>query len=122
MKLEIKRNKLCKEYYFEEGCYISEISNDNGDEDVSIAQVRVEPGMSTEWHRLTGVSERYLIISGQGRVEVEDIEPADLSKGDVVRIPGGKVQRITNTGETDLIFYAICSPRFVKACYKSESN
>ncbi|HMS81746.1 MAG TPA: hypothetical protein PKC20_19920 [Burkholderiaceae bacterium] len=28
-------------------------------------------------------------------------------------------QRIANTGETDLLFLAICTPRFEPGCYES---
>jgi oxalate decarboxylase/phosphoglucose isomerase-like protein (cupin superfamily) len=36
----------------------------------------------------------------------------------VVIIPAGCRQRITNTGPNDLIFLALCSPRFDAACYQ----
>jgi len=42
-----------------------------------------------------------------------------VGAGDVVRIPANTPQRITNTGATDLIFYAICSPRFQAKCYQA---
>ena len=32
------------EYYFEEGCYITEISNSTDDPKLSIVRARVEPG------------------------------------------------------------------------------
>ncbi len=117
MHCKILNCDINKEFETSERCHILEISNDPDDDAVSIARARVEPGVTTAWHKLTGTIERYIIISGTGCVEVGDLEPTDVSAGDVVRIPADTRQRITNTGEEDLIFYAICSPRFVPECY-----
>ncbi|MEM1262161.1 MAG: cupin domain-containing protein [Pseudomonadota bacterium] len=105
------------EYETEERCAIVEVANDVGDADVSIARARVRPGVTTAWHKLDGIDERYLIVAGTGRVEVGDSIVEDVRPGDVVRISADERQRITNTGSNDLLFYAICSPRFDAACY-----
>lgn len=86
-----------------------------------MAKARVEPGVSTTLHYLHAVDERYLIISGQGVVEIEGLAPGEVSAGDVVLIPSNKQQRITNTGTRDLIFYCICTPRFKPVCYREVS-
>ena len=62
------------EYFFEEGCFIAERWNSTADTDVSVARVRVEPGVTTRWHRLRDATERYLILEGRGRVEVNTVE------------------------------------------------
>lgn len=36
----------------------------------------------------------------------------------MVLIPPETPQRITNIGNVDLIFLAICTPRFIPACYQ----
>jgi mannose-6-phosphate isomerase-like protein (cupin superfamily) len=99
------------EYWFREGCYITEWSNSDADPDVSIARARVEPGQTTRWHRLDAITERYVILEGLGRAEV-DGQARDVQAGDVVVIAPGLAQRITNTGNNDLIFLAICTSRF----------
>ena len=71
------------------------------------------------WHRLRGTVERYVILEGRGRVEAGDLPAADVGPGDVVVIPPMCRQRIANDGDGDLVFLAICSPRFVPACYES---
>ena len=106
------------EYYSDELCYINELSNSALDTEVSIARARVAPGITTRWHRLQGTTERYCILEGRAMVEVGDQEPQQLSPGDVVLIPPQCPQRITNTGDTDLVFLAICSPRFEQGCYQ----
>jgi len=106
------------EFYIDEGCHIIELSNSSQDTEVSIAQARVEPGVTTRWHRLTETVERYVIISGTGVVEVGELAPTEVNPGDVVLIPALCQQRIWNTGDQDLVFLAICSPRFSTAVYE----
>lgn len=106
-----------REYFFDEGCFINELSNSADDAAVSIAQARVAVGNTTRWHRLRDTTERYVILSGSGRVEVGDQVQA-VQVGDVVIIPPLCRQRIANTGNTDLVFLAICSPRFRPDCYE----
>lgn len=112
MKADIINPDLDSEFYTSERCYIVELSNSEDDPDVSIARVRVEPGVTTQWHSLKKPFERYYILDGQGRVEIGEIPPQDVVPGSVVLIPPMCRQRITNTGTGDLLFLAICSPRF----------
>jgi len=119
MKPSIKKCDPAAEYYFAEGCYITEVSNSTDDLQLSIARARVEPGKTTRWHYLLGLTERYVILEGSGMVEVGDLEPQQVTAGDVVIIPPGERQRITNSGEDDLVFLAICSPRFEESQYVS---
>ena len=117
MRSEVKQGDASLEYETDERCHIIEVANDSGDEQLSIARARVDAGVTTAWHRLDGISERYIIVSGKGLVEVEDIEATRVEPGDVVRIPAGKAQRIANTGDEQLIFYAVCVPPFSEQAY-----
>ncbi len=107
-----------QEYYFKEGCFILEHLNTADDPQVSIARARVLQGQRTRWHKLNGLVERYLIMQGTGRVGVGKSEVL-VGEGDVVVIPEGVAQRIENLGEQDLVFLAICSPRFTPECYEA---
>jgi mannose-6-phosphate isomerase-like protein (cupin superfamily) len=122
MREKIIYSQSTQEYWFEEGCYIQEIGNTEEDPQVSIARARVRPGGHTCWHRLEGVSERYLVTEGRGTVEIGELPPATVSTGDLVVVPPGVRQRIRNDGSGDLVFYAICTPRFVTGCYRSLEN
>lgn len=108
---------ILTEYWFQEGCYITEIWNTPGDPAVSIARARVAAGGRTRWHKLWATTERYLIIDGAGRVEVGDEPARVVGPGDVVNIPPETRQRIANVGEGDLVFLAICTPRFESRNY-----
>jgi mannose-6-phosphate isomerase-like protein (cupin superfamily) len=110
------------EYYTDERCDILELSNSPDDPDASIARARVAPGVTTRWHRLKGTIERYVILEGEGSVEVGDEAPAQVGPGDVVVIPAMVRQRITNLGKTDLLFLAVCTPRFRQECYEDVEN
>lgn len=116
-KQGLLRGRNIAEFSTEERCSIVELSNDPRDPAVSIAQARVAPGVCTQWHRLEGIVERYLIVSGRGEVEVGDQDAAHVGPQDVVWIPAGVRQRIRNIGSDDLIFLAICTPRFVPSAY-----
>ena len=105
------------EYFFEEGCHILELSNSPDDPAVSIARTRVEPGVTTRLHRLDGTTERYVMLEGRGAVRVGDLPPRGVGPGDVVIIPQGCPQQITNTGSADLVFLAVCTPRFRREAY-----
>ena len=118
MKETIKQQNLKEDFYTPERCYITELSNTPDDPDVSIARARVESGVTTRWHRLKGTYERYFIISGIGLVEIGKLPPQEVTAGDVVLIPPMCRQRITNIGSDDLIFLAICTPRFSQDIYE----
>ena len=118
MEEHIKYLNLNAEFYTQEGCYITEVSNSPDDPGLSIARARVEPGVTTKWHCLNGIMERYYIIQGEEIVEVGELPPQGVNAGDVVLIPPQCRQRITNSGTSDLIFLAICTPRFCNDAYE----
>ena len=117
MESRIVKADSLKEFAIPEGCFISELCNEPDDTSVSIALARVKAGTKTQSHYLEGTEERYLIVAGKGRVEVDDIPPAEVEAGDLVVIPAGKNQSIENIGNTDLLFYCICTPPFNPNCY-----
>ena len=107
-----------REYFFDEGCFINELANAPTDNAASIARARVAPGQTTRWHRLRNTVERYVILSGCGQVEVGDLPAQTVMAGACVVIPPACRQRITNTGNDDLVFLAICTPRLLVENYE----
>ncbi|MFO1306520.1 MAG: cupin domain-containing protein [Burkholderiales bacterium] len=118
MRPAVRRLDASEEFATSERCAIVEVSNSADDPAMSIARARVAPGLTTRWHRLEGTAERYVILSGTGRVEVGDDLREEVREGDVVLIPPGARQRIANTGDRDLVFLAICTPRFSQDNYE----
>jgi mannose-6-phosphate isomerase-like protein (cupin superfamily) len=117
MQAHVRKSGKEDEFFTPEKCFITEVANDAEDEGLSVAIARVEPGITTSWHVLRDVDERYLMISGSGLVEIDEKEPVPVTTGDVVQIPAGSRQRITNMGSDDLKFFAVCTPRFTPECY-----
>ena len=105
------------EYWSDEGCYILELANTAADESCSIARARVPVGGSTRPHCLLKTIERYVIVEGSGLVEINGLSAEPVSRYDVVQIPADVSQKITNTGDSDLVFVCVCTPRFRQESY-----
>jgi mannose-6-phosphate isomerase-like protein (cupin superfamily) len=114
----IRRPTEAEVFDWIERCQVLEIWNREGDPQVSIARARVAPGVTTRWHRLHGITERYLVLTGRGRVELGSLPPEDIGPGELAHIPPGVAQRITNVDRGDLVFLAICTPRFRGDAYE----
>lgn len=106
------------EFPTRERCFVRELVNRPSVPGASVAECRVEPGVTTELHRLS-VAEWYLVRRGTGQMEVAGEEPFDVGPGDVVSVPAGASQRIRNTGSDDLVFDCLCVPRFTPDCYEA---
>ena len=112
------RGKAKPEVWTSERCFISEWLNSADYPEVSIARCRVEPGVTTQNHSLS-VHEVYVIEAGNGLMMLGDEAPFPVGPGSVVTIPKHSAQSIRNTGESDLTFLCICTPRFSQECYTS---
>jgi mannose-6-phosphate isomerase-like protein (cupin superfamily) len=104
-------NKPSEEVWTRERCYVTERINDAEIPAFSLAECRVESGVTTELHCLD-VDEWYVIVAGCGSMEVGGGPAYPVSSGDTVSIARGESQRISNTGTSDLIFQCVCIPRF----------
>ena len=81
-----------------------------------MAKVRVEREQTTKLHALKHTTERYIVLEGAADVTVAG-QTWFITTGDVVVIPPGVAQKIKNLGTSDLIFLAVCSPRFQEENY-----
>ena len=106
------------EVWTTERCHITELLNSVDHPEVSLARTRVEPGVTTQLHRLA-VFEWYLIEAGRGVMRVGDKAPFAVGPGDTVAIAKDTAQQITNSGEEGLCFVCLCTPRFSQKCYTS---
>ncbi len=77
----------------------------------SIAHAIVPKGESTLPHRLLKSTELYYILKGTGSMKI-DGETSPVRPGQIVLIPPGAVQNISNTGTCDLVFLCIVSPKW----------
>ena len=116
MQPRIFHTQVSSEFYTPERCHIIEVMNQEGI-GFSIARARIEPGITTQLHRLSGTWEAYYILSGRGSVQTGQEENRSVVPGDIVLYSPHTPQCITNTGEFDLIFLCICIPRFKSESY-----
>ena len=97
---------------------LTELWNENGDAEISVAKARLPAGEKTRVHALTATTERYLKLEGEGMVYIGSAPPQKVEKNDVVLIAPDAAQSIKNTGQQDLVFLAICTPRFKQENYR----
>ena len=76
----------------------------------SLAQAVVNPGESSQPHRLIS-SEVYFVLSGKGEMHIDE-ETTPIGSGDAVVIPPDAVQWVENRGEIPLVFLCIVDPRW----------
>jgi mannose-6-phosphate isomerase-like protein (cupin superfamily) len=107
------------EYFTDERCHILELLNADTSPEASIARARVEPGVTTKQHQVAGTIERYILLEGQGVVHIAGMDDRAVKVGDVIEIPAGVTQSITNNGDRDLVFLCVCTPRFEWDNYES---
>jgi mannose-6-phosphate isomerase-like protein (cupin superfamily) len=106
------------EFWTGERCFIRELVNSPEIQDFSLAETRVEPGVTTELHKLS-VNEWYIILSGEGQMEIDGKPACAVLPGDVVAIAAETSQCSRHSGNVDLLFQCICLPRFTPDCYVS---
>lgn len=109
--LASKKKQPLMEYHTEEGYYVTEWWNSPDDPALSVARIRIEPGAPTSSYELHGITERYLFLTGHGIVEIDERQ-YEVGPGDGLLVKAGARRRVTNRGDRDLGFLAICRPRF----------
>jgi mannose-6-phosphate isomerase-like protein (cupin superfamily) len=80
----------------------------------SLAQGRLDPGLSSRRHLLT-VSEVYYFLAGEGRMHVGG-ESAAVRRGTVVAVPPNTEQWLENTGQEALEFLCLVDPAWTPDC------
>ena len=108
----ISRPNEADEFMTDENVFILESWHTPQDPALSIARGRLAPGATSVPHILTGTAERYIIIEGEGELALAGLGVRPVRAGDIVFFPAGSPQTVTNTGTTDLVLYAICTPPF----------
>jgi len=76
----------------------------------SLAEASLAPGQSTQRHRHLRSEEIYLVLEGEGRMQL-DGEAADVGPGDAILIPPGALHTIT-AGAEGLRFLCACAPPY----------
>ncbi len=108
----IRKLQNCAEITAGDGTLLRELLHPDRDYSFngpySLAHAALPPGKASREHRLKG-SEVYFVISGSGRMHIDD-EVAEIETGDAIEIPPGSIQWVENTGLADLSFLCIVDP------------
>ena len=118
----ISRPDEADEFMTDENVFILESWHSPLDPALSIARGRLAPGATSVPHVLTGTAERYIVIEGEGELSLAGLGVRPIRAGDVVFFPAGRPQTVTNTGTTDLVLYAVCTPPFDADSYVELEN
>lgn len=100
-----------------DGCELRELIHPDHDGQpvgYSLAHCVIRPGERSLRHHLEGASELYYLLSGSGRMHIDD-EVRDVRGGDALLIPPGAVQFLENTGAEPIVFLALVEPAWQAA-------
>lgn len=75
----------------------------------SLARVLITPGNASQAHYHWKSEESYLILSGTATLNING-QVYRLNPGEAVLIEPHEVHKISNQGDEDLIFLAVCVP------------
>jgi mannose-6-phosphate isomerase-like protein (cupin superfamily) len=111
--MEIKSAAEVTAFVTKDGSQIRELLAYRNSEIVrqSLAEARLRPGCSTAAHYHRQTEEIYYILEGVGTIRLGD-ESAHVQAGDAIAIPPLRVHKITNSGQTDLVFLCSCAPAY----------
>jgi len=71
-----------------------------------VKRVEVNPGQRLSLQKHKHRSEKWNIVSGHGRVTINDDE-YDIGPGSILNVPVGAIHRIANTGKRPLVFIEV---------------
>jgi len=82
----------------------------------SLAHITLPPGKGALKHYHPVVEESYYILSGAGRMIIDD-EEATVQPGQMVAIAPGRIHQIFNTNASEpLTFMVVCVPPWTPDC------
>ena len=75
----------------------------------SLAQITIEPGKASTPHFHKSSEESYYVLSGEASLVI-DQQVFTLLPGEAILIEPHEVHQISNQGDQDLVFIAVCVP------------
>lgn len=86
-------------------------AEEGGATNQSLAEASLEPGQATERHYHARTEEIYVLLEGEGEMEVEG-DRSHVGPGDAILIPAGAWHQIRATGSGPLRFLCCCAPPY----------
>jgi len=112
--VEISNPKIIKPYITKDKSEIRELfpTNNYSIKTMSLAEARILPGESTEYHFHKKSNEIYFVLEGSGIFEIEG-EKKKVEKNDCIFIPASSKHKIKNVGKKPLRILCFCSPPYL---------
>ena len=110
--MEVRSRELAEPFTTKDGSTIRVLLDAalGGAANQSLAEAWLEPGQSTERHYHARTEEIYVLLDGEGEMEVDgDRRPVGL--GDAILIPAGAWHRI-RAGDGPVRFLCCCAPPY----------
>jgi mannose-6-phosphate isomerase-like protein (cupin superfamily) len=77
----------------------------------SLAEAWLEPGQATQRHYHAVSEELYVLLDGEGEMEVDGVR-GSVGPGDAILIPSGAWHQIRASGDAPLRFLCCCAPPY----------
>lgn len=87
------------------------LDSGHGAANQSLAEAELEPGSETRRHYHARTEELYVLLEGNGELEVEGDRRA-VGPGDAILIPPGARHQITAEADAPLRFLCCCAPPY----------
>lgn len=122
--MKIIKISNCVDYVAEDRAVAKEFMSPkvSGLKNLSIAEIRIPPGVTVKKHYHLESEETYHITEGFGIMHLDGVE-APMNPGDAIAILPGQWHTIHNPNMTDLVMIVTCSPpwKFEDQVFAEES-
>jgi mannose-6-phosphate isomerase-like protein (cupin superfamily) len=114
--MEVKNLNEVQPFITKDGSEIRELlaHRNSGIRQQSLAEARLPAGQSTQEHYHSQTEEIYYIVSGKGRMRIEN-EERTVGPGDAIAILPGRKHKLWNIGEQPLHLLCCCAPAYEHA-------
>lgn len=110
--MEVRSRDDAVPFTTKDGSTIRELlGREHGVRNQTLAEAWLEPGQATQRHRHARTEEVYVLLDGEGEMEV-DGERRRVGAGDAILIPPGARHRITADAGVPLRFLCCCAPPY----------
>ena len=109
--MQVRSRDDAEAFTTKDGSTIRELlGTQHGTANQSLAEAALEPGQATERHYHARSEELYVLLEGEGEMEV-DGATGHVGPGDAILIPPGARHQIT-AGDVPLRFLCCCAPPY----------
>ena len=110
--MEVRSRELAEPFTTKDGSTIRVLLDAalGGAAEQSLAEASLEPGQATDRHYHARTEEIYVLLDGEGEMEVED-ERRHVGPGDAILIPAGAWHQI-RAGDAAVRFLCCCAPPY----------